>query len=107
MLRGDVPGVVKPSEFGHGLRRAVSGVLVLAAIGGFIWYMDTLLKADNRPVGPRPALSVVWGDRVPLSTRMQAQWLRNRGARYATWAKRHPAAARRLAREQAASRISP
>jgi hypothetical protein len=42
--------------------------------------------------------SVVWADRVFVTRRQLAVWLRGHGARYDRWARRHPRAAARLPR---------
>jgi len=46
-----------------------------------------------------PVSSVVWGDRVFLTPKPLAGWLRVRGVSYSAWAKRHPPANRVLKRE--------
>jgi hypothetical protein len=79
------------------LYRFLLALSVAAAFSAMVW-AGTRAWASDKPAGRSiPAKDFVWGDRVPLSKAMLAQWLRAHGGSYSTWASRHPAAALRLA----------
>ena len=61
-----------------------------------------LSTADHTPVKKSdPGLRkppIIWSDRIFLTHPIAFGWLSARGVPYDTWARRHPIAARRLAR---------
>ena len=78
------------------LTKLLLAVALLAPCGA------ALATANDSPV-PVHAQSVrkppiLWADRVFINAPVAAGWLAARGADYETWAKRHPRAARELAR---------
>jgi hypothetical protein len=80
------------------VHRFLLALSVVAAFTAIVW-AGTRAWASDKPAGrAAPAKDFVWGDRVPLTKVMLAQWLRAHGSSYSAWASRHPAAARRLAK---------
>ena len=47
---------------------------------------------------PAAQLGVVWSDRVFLNRTIAANWLGARGTHYGLWARRHPPAAKKIAK---------
>ena len=83
-----------PTGIGHRLLLALA---VAAAFAAIVWVGTRVWVSDKPADRAIPADDFVWGDRVPLTKRMLAQWLRTHGGSYAIWASRHSAAALRLA----------
>jgi hypothetical protein len=82
------------------VRNVTYGVAVVAVCCGLVWVGIQIVKT-NKPVTvavSKTPHSFVWSDRVPLSNAMLKEWLAGRGAKFRAWAKLHPAAAKRLAK---------
>jgi hypothetical protein len=73
--------------------------LILVAIGlvaaGVIWARVAQTISDAKPVvvATTPPSAIVWADRVFTSPEALKHWLWSRGATYAEWKRRYPAAA--------------
>ena len=59
-------------------------------------YSATQTVNDEPVQAATRASSIVWSDRVISTRKEMASWLRSHGARYETWARRHPGAANAL-----------
>lgn len=83
------------------VRRAASralpllGIIVLYGAMGYGWWTVAQRMAPaERPKTIGHPTAIVWGDRVYASPAAFKQWLKARGVRYRSWARRHPAALR-------------
>ena len=89
-------GVLEAVRLEVTLRRLFIGLAAVAVVGAIAWGAIRVMPAD-KPARSVPSQSFIWSDRIPLSKAMLTKWLRSHGASYTVWAKRHPAAAERLA----------
>jgi hypothetical protein len=95
-------GVVKALRLEVNVRRLFLGLAAVAVLAAIVWLGSRVMPAD-KPARSVPSQAFVWSDRIPLNEAMLTKWLRAHGATYAVWAKRHPAAAQRLAGANAAN----
>lgn len=78
--------------------RVLAALILPVAVLLPVAYVGHRLSGQDLPLPQRPT-AIVWGDRVFTTRADLASWLRARGVRYETWARRHPALARpRVAR---------
>lgn len=81
---------------------AIAAAVLVVTAGAVFWPRE--VGTEQPP--PGQAGTLVWGDAVFSNPLELEAWLRIRGASYATWARRHPAAVKILT-EPPATRTTP